>query len=60
MLETMKKIYPTMKCGKEKLSTVVEVNITNKLNKSLSPHNIEWLQDYQNLVKDLQKAIDEQ
>jgi hypothetical protein len=56
----MKKIYPTMKCGKEKLSTVVEVNITNKLNKSLSPHNIEWLQDYQNLVKDLQKAIDEQ
>jgi hypothetical protein len=60
MLETMKNIYPKMKCGKEKLSTVVEKNITNKMNKPLTPNNIEWLQNYKNLVKDLEKAIDAQ
>jgi hypothetical protein len=56
----MKNIYPKMKCGKEKLSTVVEKNITNKMNKPLTPNNIEWLQNYKNLVKDLEKAIDAQ
>ncbi len=54
-------LYPTMKCGKGKLSTVVEKNITNKMNKTLkNPDTIKWLQDYNNLVKDLEKAIDAQ
>jgi hypothetical protein len=57
----MMNLYPTMKCGKGKLSTVVEKNITNKMNKTLkNPDTIKWLQDYNNLVKDLEKAIDAQ
>ncbi|EFX70064.1 hypothetical protein DAPPUDRAFT_257503 [Daphnia pulex] len=59
--DTMMNLYPTMKCGKGKLSTIVEKNITNKMNKTLkNPDTIKWLQDYNNLVKDLEKAIDAQ
>ncbi len=53
----MKKIYPTIQCGKDKLLTVVEGNITNELKKFLQI--IEWLQGYHKLVKYLKKAIDE-
>jgi hypothetical protein len=51
----MKKMYPGMKFGKDKLSTTVEINITNKFNKN-SPETTTWLEDYNKLMKDLQLA----
>ena len=54
----MKNMYPTMQCGKDKLLTVVEGNITNELKKFLQI--TEWLQGYHKLVKDLEEAIEEQ
>jgi len=48
-----------MQCGKDELSTTVEINITNKFNKN-SPETTIWIEDYHKLVKDLQLAMDEQ